>query len=217
MTRSNPVWDAPTRLIHWAFPVGVGHLAACVENARLHIDSYWAAVLITLVVTRLIWGFVGSYHSRFSNFVVGPRKIARYVTQGDDVVGHNPLGALSTVALLLVLLAQGVSGLFSVDDVAFDGPLAYAFDGVLIDAASEWHETNWGILQGLVVLHVAAIAWYQWRKKRPMIQTMWRGSFADRVGKEAPVHFTRAALIAVITAVVLSALLWWAPEAPSYY
>lgn len=217
MTRSNPVWDAPTRLIHWAFPVGVGLMWWSGETGRMQIHSYVAYVLITLVVTRLTWGFVGSYHSRFSTFVVGPRKIARYVTQGDDVVGHNPLGALSTVALLLVLLAQGVSGLFSVDDVTFDGPLAYAFDGVLIDAASEWHETNWGILQGLVVLHLAAIAWHQWRKNRPMIQTMWRGSFADRVGKEAPVHFTRAVFIAVITAIVLSALLWWAPEAPSYY
>jgi cytochrome b len=118
------------------------------ETGRMQIHSYVAYVLITLVVTRLTWGFVGSYHSRFSNFVVGPSKIARYVTQGDDGVGHNPLGALSTVALLLVLLAQGVSGLFSVDDVAFDGPLAYAFDGVLIDAASEWHETNWGNSSG---------------------------------------------------------------------
>ncbi len=217
MTRFNPVWDAPTRLIHWALPAGVGLMWWSGETGRMQIHSYVAYVLITLVVTRLIWGLVGSYHSRFSNFVVGPRKIARYVSQGGDVVGHNPLGALSTVALLLVLLAQGVSGLFSVDDVAFDGPLAYAFDGAFIDVASEWHETNWGILQGLVVLHLAAIAWYQWRKKRPIIQTMWQGSFVGRVGKEAPVPFTRAVFIAVITAIVLSALVGLAPDAPSYY
>ena len=217
MIRSNPVLDAPTRLIHWAFPVGVGLMWWSGETGRMQIHNYVGYVLITLVVTRLIWGVVGSYHSRFSNFVVGPRNIARYITQGDDVVGHNPLGALSTVALLLVVLVQGVSGLFSVDDIAFDGPLAYAFDGVLIDVASEWHETNWGVLQVLVVLHLAAIAWYQWRIKRPLIQTMWRGSFAGRVGKEAPVHVTRAVFIAVITAIVLSAFVWWAPDAPSYY
>jgi cytochrome b len=127
------------------------------------------------------------------------------------------LGALSTLALLLLVLAQGISGLFSVDDVSFDGPLAYAFDGRFIDLATEWHDTNWSILQLLIFMHLVAISWYQWRKRQPMVQTMWRGQSADRVSEHAPVHLGRAVGIAGFVAVCLWLAITWAPEAPSYY
>jgi cytochrome b len=183
----------------------------------MELHSYVAYVLLTLVATRLALGFVGSYHSRFRNFVVGPTGVVAYLREGGQFVGHNPLGALSTLALLLLVLAQGLSGLFSVDDVSFDGPLAYAFDGRFIDLATEWHDTNWSILQLLICMHLGAIAWYQWRKRLPMVQTMWRGQSADRVSDHAPVHLARAVVIAALVAVFLWLAITWAPEAPSYY
>jgi cytochrome b len=212
-----PVWDAPSRLIHWCFPVGVGLMWWTGETGRMELHSYVAYVLLILVITRLALGFVGSYHSRFRNFVVGPKDVFAYLREGGQFVGHNPLGALSTLALLLLVLAQGLSGLFSVDDVSFDGPLAFAFDGRFIDLATEWHDTNWSILQLLIFMHLAAIAWYQWRKRQPMVQTMWRGQSANRVSEHAPVHVARAVAIAVIVAACLWLAITWAPEAPSYY
>ena len=112
----------------------------------MELHSYVAYGLLTLVTTRLALGFVGSHHSRFRNFVVGPAGVLAYLRDGGQFVGHNPLGALSTLALLLLVLAQGISGLFSVDDVSFDGPLAYAFDGRFIDLATEWHDTNLSLI-----------------------------------------------------------------------
>jgi cytochrome b len=212
-----PVWDAPSRLIHWCFPVGVGLMWWTGETGRMELHSYVAYVLLILVITRLALGFVGSYHSRFRNFVVGPKGVFAYLREGGQFVGHNPLGALSTLSLLLLVLAQGLSGLFSVDDVSFDGPLAYAFDGQFIDLARELHDTNWSILQLLIFMHLAAIAWYQWRKRQPMVQTMWRGQSADRVSEHAPVHGSRAVAIATVIAVCLWLAITWAPEAPSYY
>ena len=214
---AHPVWDVPSRFIHWCFPVGIGLMWWTGETGRMELHSYVAYVLLTLVATRLALGFVGSHHSRFRNFIVGPASVIAYLREGGNFVGHNPLGALSTVALLLLILAQGISGLFSVDDVSFDGPLAYAFDGRFIDAATEWHDTNWGILQALIVLHLGAIAWYQWRRRQPMVQTMWRGRSADRVSEQAPVHVGRAVGIAIVVATCLWLAIVWAPEAPSYY
>ena len=213
----HPVWDAPSRFIHWCFPVGIGLMWWTGDTGRMELHSYVAYVLLTLVATRLALGFVGSYHSRFRNFVVGPTGVVAYLREGGQFVGHNPLGALSTLALLLLVLAQGLSGLFSVDDVSFDGPLAYAFDGRFIDLATEWHDTNWSILQLLICMHLGAIAWYQWRKRLPMVQTMWRGQSADRVSDHAPVHLARAVVIAALVAVFLWLAITWAPEAPSYY
>ena len=100
--------------------------------------SYVGYTLVVLVATRFAWGFVGSYHSRFANFVRGPGAVMSYLggsstrlPEGADgtspslasdsnstTLGHNPLGAYSTLALLSVLLLQGVSGMFSIDDVA---------------------------------------------------------------------------------------------------
>ena len=214
---THPVWDVPTRFIHWCFPIGVGLMWWTGETGRMELHSYVAYVLLTLVTARLALGFVGSYHSRFRNFVVGPSGVVAYLREGGQFVGHNPLGALSTLALLLLLLAQGISGLFSVDDVSFDGPLAYAFDGRFIDLVTEWHETNWSILQLLIFIHLGAIAWYQWRKHQPMVQTMWRGQSAERVSVHAPVPIGRAVGIMVFFAVCLWLAITWAPEAPSYY
>ena len=212
-----PVWDLPSRVIHWCFPIGVGLMWWTGETGRMQLHSYVAYVLITLVVTRLMWGLVGSYHSRFVNFMVGPRTVLRYVREGGDYVGHNPLGALSTMALLLLLLSQGVSGLFSVDDVSFEGPFAYAFGGRFIDLATQWHDTNWGILRSLIFLHLGAVAWYQWRKRQPLIQTMWRGWHATRIGAAPPINGMLAIAIALVIGAVLAVLIAIAPAPPSYY
>ena len=233
----NPVWDLPTRFIHWSFPIGIGLLWWTGETGRMEWHSYAGYTLVVLVATRFVWGFVGSYHSRFANFVRGPVAVLSYVrdaktkagsTLGDSnaeplsesngaPLGHNPLGAYSTLALLSVLLLQGVSGMFSIDDVAFDGPLAYYFGGDYIDFASEWHDIGWGLLQGLIALHLVAIAWYQVKKGQPLIQTMWFGSRPDSESEHKPVRFSLAIVVLVVLIAALATAINFAPEAPSYY
>ena len=233
----NPVWDFPTRFIHRFFPVGIGLLWWTGETGRMEWHSYVGYTLVVLVATRFVWGFAGSFHSRFANFVRGPVAVLSYVrgaatkagsTPSDShaepigesnvaLVGHNPLGAYSTLALLFVLLLQGISGMFSIDDVAFDGPLAYYFEGDYIDLASQWHDIGWNVLQGLVALHLAAIAWYQLKKRQPLIQTMWFGSQPGRESDHAPVGNGRAIVIIAVLIAVLATAINFAPEAPSYY
>ena len=93
-------------------------IAAETENYEAH--QWIGCLVIVLVFSRIVWGFVGSRHSRFADFVVGPSKVMTYLRgQGAASRGHNPLGGWSVLALLLLLLLQAVSGLFNSDDVFF--------------------------------------------------------------------------------------------------
>lgn len=217
----HPVWDLPTRLIHWCFPVGIGFLWWTGETGRMEWHSYGGYTLIVLVTTRFMWGFVGSFHSRFAHFVRSPNSVLAYLKAAPEAeapsVGHNPLGAYSVLALLFAVLVQGLSGMFSIDDVAFDGPLAYSFGGEYIDLALQWHDIGWVVLQALIALHLCAIAWYQFKKRRPVVQTMWFGSHSGRESVHAPVAGWRAILTVLTMSGVLAATIFLAPEAPSYY
>ncbi len=165
------VWDLPTRVFHWALLVCVVGLVITGKIGGATID--WHARLgyavLTLLIFRLVWGFVGGRWSRFASFLYSPRSVLHYL-QGrahpDHLVGHNPLGAGSVFAMLLVLAAQISTGLISDDEISFTGPLnkwVSSANGLL----ATWYHKEVGqfLLLGLVALHVAAIVFY-WRKKR---------------------------------------------------
>ena len=127
------------------------------------------------------------------------------------------MGALSTIALLILLLAQGLSGLFSDDDQGFEGPLAYVSNGDFIDIATQWHEVNWSLLQALIALHLLAIAFYQFKRRQRLIQLMWFGSSETRQGVEP----AKSPLLALIVLAAAAGCLWlaitMAPEPPRWY
>jgi cytochrome b len=206
------LWDGPTRLTHWALVVLLGFSWWSGETGKLEWHRWSGYTVLGLVVFRLVWGFVGSGSARFSSFVRGPKAIARYVRtlprrEASDVPGHNPLGALSVLAILAALVAQVVTGLFAVDiDAIESGPLS---DRVSFDtgrAFAEWHELSFSVLQILVLLHVAAVVFYLVYKRSNLIGAMVTGRrpFAADPGlKFAPLWL--AALVAALAA----AFAWW--------
>ena len=97
--------------------------------------------LLCLVATRIIWGFIGSEAARFRAFLFAPRTVLKYPRAGGQYAGHNPLGGLSVTMLLLLLLAQAGSGVFSRDDLLFEGPF-FDWAGGLSGSLTEWHKTN---------------------------------------------------------------------------
>ena len=99
--------------------------------------------VLTLLLFRLVWGFVGGRWSRFGSFVVSPKTTFAYLrgqTTPERSVGHNPLGAWSVLALLLVLFAQVGSGLFADDEIAFTGPLAGLVSGDWVSTLTRYHK-----------------------------------------------------------------------------
>lgn len=164
------VWDLPTRIFHWALVIGIVCLAISGTiggNAMVWHFRFGYAVL-TLLLFRIIWGMVGGRWSRFGAFIYAPRTVVNYLKgrgKPEHSVGHNPLGAGSVFAMLAVLLAQVGSGLVSDDEIAFAGPLTRFVSNAKVALATSYHKNigKWVIL-ALVLLHIAAIVFYQWRK-----------------------------------------------------
>jgi cytochrome b len=114
-------------------------------------------------VLRLLWGFVGPTHARFSDFVRSPRDVMSSVAnamrfRAPRYVGHNPAGGATVVALLTSLTLTVVSGTALCGTTDFAGPLAGVWRGELAaDVLEETHEIAANLTLFLVVLHLGGV------------------------------------------------------------
>ena len=175
------VWDLPTRLFHWSLVASLAGLALTgyAGGAWIEWHARLGSLVLALLLFRVVWGVVGGRWSRFRNFVPTPRKVLGYLrgeTTPEQEAGHSPLGALSVLAMLLLLLAQVATGLVSDDGGGFTGPLNAWVSAGIADSATFLHR-NYGqwMLLGLVLLHVAAIVFYRIARKRKLVQAMLDG------------------------------------------
>jgi cytochrome b len=175
------VWDLPTRLFHWA-------LVACVIGlvVTANLGGNWmnwhlrlGYTVLTLLLFRLAWGFLGGHWSRFSTFLYPPRSVLAHLRGKVDPlhrVGHNPLGALSVFAMLLVLLLQAGSGLMSDDEIAFFGPLVPLVSHEMVALATSYHKgVGKPLLIALVALHVAALLYHRLVRREALVGAMVSG------------------------------------------
>lgn len=215
MPHTTRVWDLPTRLFHWLLALT---LVALVATANIGGNAMtWhlrlGHLMLALLAFRLVWGFVGGHWSRFASFLYSPARALAYARgrgQAGDEVGHSPLGALSVFALLTVLCLQVASGLMSDDEIAFSGPLARFVSGATVGDATWWHkDVGKYLLIALVVLHLAAIAYYSRVRRKPLVGAMVHGD--KQLATPAPAArddaATRALALAVFAA--CAALAWW--------
>lgn len=214
------VWDLPTRLFHWGLALCIVLLVVSGEVAgdamQWHFRFGYAA--LTLVLFRLVWGIVGGHWSRFSSFVPSPATLLAYL-KGErsplQSVGHNPLGALSVLALLAMALVQISAGLMSDDEIATAGPLVSKVSGQMVSLAT-WMHTGLSkvLLIVLVILHVGAIAWYKVKKGEDLVRPMVTGdkSLALDVEASRDTAGTRIFALAVLAvcASLVGLLLRWA-------
>lgn len=203
------LWDVPTRLFHWAVVICVALSWWSAEQQRYDLHLWSGCTVIVLVVFRVIWGFVGSRHSRFADFLAGPRRLDAYLRSGKhNSAGHNPLGGWSVLVLLGILLIQAISGLFNSDDILFSGPLHFGAAGDFRDFMGVVHDMAFNILLALVAVHVVAVLYHQLRLKEKLLQAMVWGRAPGREGRVAPAPWWPALLLVVL----LGAALWWGLE-----
>lgn len=171
------VWDLPTRLFHWLLVLLFGFSWWSAENRELEWHALSGLALLGLLVFRLIWGFIGGSTARFATFVRGPGAALRYLRgDGQSPVGHNPLGAYSVIAMLLLLAVQIATGLFSTDVDGLDsGPLNFLVTFEQGRAAAEVHEGIFNLLLALVGLHILAVLFYRMVRKRNLVRPMITG------------------------------------------
>ena len=210
------VWDWPLRVFHWSLVLAVaGSFAthyAGIEWFDWHRRCGYAVAV--LVGFRLAWGFVGPRYSRFASFLRGPGVVIEHLRgrQPYPTAGHNPVGAVSVLAFLGSLAMQVGTGLYANDEIANAGP----FYGWVTQATSNrltaLHDLNSSILIALIVAHLVAIAWYDWRRRLGLVRAFWTGRKSGAEG----IRSSRGglALVIVIALVVALALaIRAAPEA----
>jgi cytochrome b len=172
------VWDLPIRLFHWLLVACIVGSLVCVNlgGNAIQWHAYFGYSILTLLIFRIIWGFIGSTHARFASFLPTREAIINYL-QGKSprFLGHNPIGALSVFALLLVLSFQAITGLFVDDEIAFQGPLAKYLSESSVSFLSEIHESNQVMIYTLIAIHIAAIWYYKKFKGENLIRPMISG------------------------------------------
>lgn len=174
------VWDWPVRIVHWLLAALVGLSWWTAETERLDWHKASGLAILWLLLFRLAWGFAGSRTARFASFVRGPRAIAAYLRgRWGTVPGHNPLGALSVVAMLAALAGQVGLGLFSTDiDGLESGPLDYLVSFDTGRAAARAHHLLFAAIEALVALHIVAILFYLVARRTNLIASMLHGRAA---------------------------------------
>jgi len=178
------------RLVHWLLAALIPFSWWSVKNHHTDWHIWSGITILTLLIFRLLWGFVGSSTARWADFVRGPRAVLGYLRGGWRGTGHTPLGAISVVAMFGAVAVQVGLGLVAEDeDGLYTGPLAGLVSIDTSDAARDIHEQWFYVILGLVVLHLAAILFYRLRGQGltwPMITGRARaapGTTAMRPGK----------------------------------
>jgi len=209
------VWDVPTRLTHWLLVVLLSFSWWSAQVAELGWHRYSGYAILTLVLFRLYWGFVGSSTARFKEFARGPVAVARYARSffarnSVVAIGHNPMGGWSVLLLLALLCIQIGLGLFAVDvDGIESGPLAQWVSFDAGRAAAKLHHRVFNVLLTFAVLHVGAVLYYQLFKKHALISAMFSGVKRLRPPvSDMPRHASvvRAAVGLVLSALVVAAI-----------
>jgi len=172
------IWDLPLRLFHVCFALSVIGAIAAVKLSDDMMDWHvrLGIISLALLVFRLIWGFVGSYYSRFSQFVNSPAATLRYLRSTkpakQKTAGHNPLGSWSVLAMLLIIGIQATTGLFTSDHILTEGPLVSYVSQATSKLLTKIHHLNEKPLYFILALHLLAILVYTLRGHgliRPML------------------------------------------------
>ena len=216
------IWDLPIRLFHWSLVGLVAFMWWSGENHEMDWHRRAGYAVLGLLVFRIYWGFVGSRTARFAQCVRGPQAVLAYAralgrsasrgTAPDKgAIGHNPMGGLSVVLLLLVLLTMVSAGLFAVDvDGLESGPLA---DYVSFDSgrlAAHLHGFVFDALLVLAAVHIGTILFYRLRLKTDLVRPMLTGRGPAPVGAGEEAGIAAVPLWRVLVGIALAAGLSWA-------
>ncbi len=211
------VWDWPVRTVHWLLVllVTTSWVTSQIGGNAMTYHMWSGYTILTLVLFRIVWGFVGSRYARFSDFLRGPAEVMRYAagrSGSTPVLGHNPLGGWSVALMLLSLALQAGTGLFANDEILTEGPLANRVSAETSNFLTAVHHYNFYVLVVLIALHVAAILYYLLARRENLIAPMFTGRKYVQRPATAPAHMSvsaRAVAVLLIVAAAVAGLVNW--------
>ena len=185
------VWDIPTRVFHWLIVVLVAAAYATWRLNWMVLHGWVGEATLTLLLFRVLWGFLGGETARFSRFLTSPRAAVLHLKSAfrrepDNQVGHNPAGGWMVLLLLVLLLVETLTGLYVANDIADEGPLTEIVPAWAANAIASSHAILWDVLLAAIVLHVLAIAGFAAIKGQNLVRPMITGTKLLPAGAPAP-------------------------------
>jgi cytochrome b len=167
------VWDLFVRLFHWSL-VGLFAVAYATgdEVERVHIAAGYA--IAALLALRVVWGFVGPHHARFSNFVRPPGEVLAYLRgmflfRAPRYLGHNPAGGAMIIALIAMLTVTCVTGYMMTTDAYW---------------GAKWvehvHEALANLTVALIAFHVLGVLIASFEHRENLVKAMMTGRKRDQ-------------------------------------
>jgi cytochrome b len=223
------VWDLPLRLFHWLLVLS---LIGSYVTAQLAFEGqpapwayyhfylgYWT---IGLLIFRLIWGFIGPRHARFTSFLATPVAMWRYLRgKAPYSVGHNPAGGFMVIVMLALVAVQATTGLFAWDTILWAGPYRPSVSSDMVDRLTSLHKLNFNLILAAIVLHLGAIAFYALVKKQNLVLPMLTG---HKPSHQVPQHEAvessqpiKAVIVCLLAAALVYVLITHAPPELSDY
>lgn len=167
-TRTVRVWDPLVRVLHWGL-VAAFLAAWATADAWDRAHELLGYTIVGIVAVRVVWGFVGSRHARFADFVRGPTAVAGYLGamaggRAPRYIGHNPAGGAMIVAMLALLIVISASGVMLTTATFWE-----------VEWVEELHEGAVNVMLALVVLHVAGVVLASVEQGESLVRAMITG------------------------------------------
>lgn len=173
--RNRLIYDLPTRLFHWLFAglfIAAFLITKTVDDESPVFSYHMLAglILALTVLLRIVWGFVGSKHSRFSSFALHPKELVAYFTgilSGDKRkwAGHNPASSWATLAMIALSLGLGLTG--------------YLMASGQKETFEDVHELLANGFLVVVLMHIAGVVLHALRHRDGVAMTMIDGAKSD--------------------------------------
>lgn len=179
--RNQLIYDLPMRIFHWLFAglfIAAFLIAKTVDDESPVFSYHMLAGLLLgfTVLLRILWGFIGTKHSKFASFAVHPKDLVAYFTgilSGDKRrwAGHNPASSWAAIAMFGLALGLGLTG--------------YLMASGQKETFEDIHELMANGFLVVVLMHIAGIALHAIRHQDGIALTMVDGAKKDLPAAEA--------------------------------
>ena len=174
------IWDLNIRIFHLLLILTIAISIISGKFSYFYIHEISGVTLFFLILFRIYWGFYGGYYSKFENFNLNKNSLLNYLKNKNKFFfGHNPLGSLSIFSIFIIILLTSVSGMFSSDDIFYDGPFV-KLSPQLVKIFTNIHNILHYFLYILLILHLCAVSYYQFFLKEKIINQMIDGKSQDK-------------------------------------
>ena len=204
------LWDLSLRVFHFLLIILVIGLIFSAKLDRLDIHQYLGVAILGLLIFRLVWGFIGSYTSKFKSFNLSAYKLYTFFTgKYKSKSVRSPTASLSVITFMITLFVLTISGLFSSDDVLYEAPLGFLFPKY-ISFFTKVHNISHYVLYVLLSLHLAAIFYYQFFKKNKIIQQFIDGYARDnKIENKSMIKNSMKGIYLLLIFIFLPVILLW--------